>query len=586
MPFPTPLRDGLPGMIRLPKVRYYHSLSALSAVALLIVSSGCQTAPPPVSMDQPSQRDIASSANKQFLSQASYDPWVLSSTDQSNPISGYMATSGVGYLIGPDGKVVHKISGQKYVGNSYAAQSPDSPADDPLAIGAGGPYKQQLNLYKGQFTTTLPSGTLQSPSAAVEVNWPSLWDKSDLKIDGDPQAQQVIHANLFYLISSVAAGKDRSVAPMGLSSVVYNGHIFWDADVWMLPALIAQYPEYAKSIVDYRFQRLAQAQKNAGEHHFAGAEYPWESAETGEEVAPAEFARERHITADVAFAAWQYYLWTGDKSYLKTEGWPILKATADYWLSRVERSHDGSYHVLQVLSPDETTGLVDDDAYTNSAVRYNLNAATEASKELGLPPNPTWQSVSAGMTIPFDKKLGIPAENSTPLTDRFQAKQADTLLEIFPMDQHYSPEIEEKTLNFYAAHTMAAGPAMTSCIASVVAARLGRGAQSLSAFRDSYQPFMRAPWDAFSEKRTTNNCYFLTGMAGSLQSVLYGFAGLQTAYGSEQASGKLIAKDGNVRLYADPHLPPGWNAITLVGVKFHGKTMTVHIGTGNSVSVT
>ena len=215
--------------------------------------------------------------------------------------------------------------------------------------------------------------------ANVDIDWPHIWQTSDIVIDGDPEAQQVTHANLFYLLSSTFPGSTYSIPPMGLSSNVYGGHIFWDADVWMLPALIVQHPEYAKPIVDYRFKLLAQAKKNAKAHGYAGAEYPWESADTGKEEAPGEFAQERHITADVAFAAWQWYLWTGDNAYLKREGWPLLQATAQYWVSRVTKGTDGKYHIKGVLSPDETAGLVDDDAYTNAVVRYNLQAATRAA---------------------------------------------------------------------------------------------------------------------------------------------------------------------------------------------------------------
>jgi trehalose/maltose hydrolase-like predicted phosphorylase len=126
---------------------------------------------------------------------------------------------------------------------------------------------------------------------------------------------------------------------------------------------------------------------------------------------------------------------------------------------------------------------------------------------------------------------------------------------------------------------------MTSSIEAIVAARLGRGQQSLDLFHDSYQPFMRAPWDAFSEKRTTNNVYFLTGMAGCVQSVLYGFAGLQAVSPWEQGTGQKIAGDSDGALYCDPHLPPGWNGLVLKGVRFRGKTLDVTVQTGNKVTV-
>lgn len=414
-------------------------------------------------------------------------------------------------------------------------------------------------------------------------DWPRLWQTSDIVIAGDPEAQQVTHANLFYLLSSTYPGSDHSIPPMGLSSNIYGGHIFWDAEVWMMPALLVQHPNYAKPIIDYRFMTLGQAKKNAKAHGFAGAEYPWESAGTGAEMAPAEFAKERHITADVGWAAWQYYLWMGDKAYLKKEGWPILQATAQYWASRVTKGADGKYHIKGVLSPDETAGVVDDDAYTNAVVQTNLRAAVRAAKTLGQGSDSRWAAIANSLFFPQDKTRGIPAENAKPLTDHFAAKQADTLLLIHPLNVSFDPATAGKMLDFYTAHTIKNGPAMTASIEAVVAARLGRAQASLDLFHESYRPFMRGPWEAFAEKRTSNRVYFCTGMGGCLQSVLYGFAGLQVIATGEKATGTKIAGDSEAALYADPHLPPGWSGLTIKGVQFRGKSFDIAVTSKNQV---
>ena len=116
---------------------------------------------------------------------------------------------------------------------------------------------------------------------------------------------------------------------------------------------------------------------------------------------------------------------------------------------------------------------------------------------------------------------------------------------------------------------------------AVVAAHLGRRQESLDQFRESYRPFMRGPWDAFSEKRTSNRVYFCTGMGGCLQSVLHGFAGLQVVEAGQKAPGTKIAGDGIASLYADPHLPPGWGGLTIKGVRFHAKAYTITAGPGS-----
>ena len=340
------------------------------------------------------------------------------------------------------------------------------------------------------------------------------------------------------------------------------------------------------TIIDYRYKLLGQAKKNATLHGFAGAEYPWESADTGTEMAPAEFAQERHITADVGWAAWQYFLWTGDKAYLAKEGWPVLSATAAYWVSRVAKGADGKYHILKVLSPDETAGVVNDDAYTNAVVQANLRAAVSAAKVVGQAADPRWAAIADGLYFPYDTSRGIPAENDAPMTDRFSAKQADTLLLIHPLNKLFDPATEGKMLDFYSKHTIQNGPAMTASMQAIVAAKLGHGQASLNQFHDSYRPFMRGPWDAFAEKRTSNRVYFCTGMGGCLQSVLYGFAGLQVIEAGEKAAGMKIAGNNIASLYADPHLPPGWGRLTVKGVLFHGRAYDVAVEAGNKVIVT
>jgi len=455
-------------------------------------------------------------------------------------------------------------------------------------------YRMTLDMHTGVISATGLGVELATSSMGCSSNlndiqmqrWPGFWQTSDVKITGDPQAQQVTHANLFYLLSSTYPGSDHSIPPMGLSSNVYGGHIFWDAEVWMLPALLPQHPDYAKSIVDYRFKRLAQARRNAKLHGFAGAEFPWESADTGAEVAPQEFAQERHITADVAWAAWNYYLWTGDNAYLRTEAWPLLRETANYWASRVTPAADGQYHINKVLSPDETAGVVNDDAWTNAVAAYNLTAATRAAALLHQPASPKWAQISTHLARPYDKVQGIPQENSKPLTPRFAAKQADTLLLLHPLGVPIDAKTQGRMLDYYSAHTIANGPAMTASIHAIVAARLGHAQQSLDDFRASYQPFERGPWDAFSEKRTTSNVYFLTGMAGCVQSVLYGFAGLQVVEPGQRGQGTRVAGDSVASLYADPHLPPGWTGLTVQGVRFRGHTFDVAITAGSRVKVT
>lgn len=548
--------------------------------------AGCHQDNAPPSNPAPSPVDQAAAANALFLNQKTFDPWVLSTVDPARSVDPYLSDGRIGGPVKASGHTGESHAAGDYKDGQLAAYPPLINESPPHA-----PYQQTLNMQTGQLSTSV--GGVQTVSPMPEdklhlhpADWPRLWQTSDIVIPGDPEAQQVTHANLFYLLSSTYPGSDHSIPPMGLSSGIYGGHIFWDAEVWMLPALIVQHPDYAKSIVDYRFKRLAQARKNAGMHGFAGAEYPWESADTGAEMVGGEFAKERHITADVGWAAWQYYLWTGDKTYLKGEGWPILQATAEYWVSRVAKGADGKYHVKGVLSPDETAGVVDDDAWTNAVVQANLRATTRAAQTVGQPADPRWDAVAEGMYFAFDKARGIPAENAAPMGDRFAAKQADTLLLVHPLNVPYDARAANRMLDFYTAHTIKNGPAMTAGIHAVVAARLGRDQDALNLFHDSYRPFLRGPWDAFAEKRTSNRVYFCTGMGGCLQGVLYGFAGLQVVEPGQAGKGTKLAGDGEASLYADPHLPPGWGGLTVKGVQFRGRTFDLRVTPGNQVTAT
>src|SRR6478736_5872559 len=146
--------------------------------------------------------------------------------------------------------------------------------------------------------------------------WDSLWT-SDIVIDGDAQAQQDVHSMMYHLYSFTREGTAYSLSPMGLSGLGYNGHVFWDTELWMFPALLVLHPELAKSMTEYRYQRLEAAKRNAFANGFKGAMFPWESAETGVEETPVWALSgpfEHHITACVSIAAWNYYCVTQDKN--------------------------------------------------------------------------------------------------------------------------------------------------------------------------------------------------------------------------------------------------------------------------------
>ncbi|MDQ6820469.1 MAG: glycoside hydrolase family 65 protein [Actinomycetota bacterium] len=220
--------------------------------------------------------------------------------------------------------------------------------------------------------------------------WRRRWESCDIVVDGDRDLQVALRLAMFHLVSLIDSSGEAAVGARGTTGEAYRGHVFWDADIFVLPFAAATYPAAARAMLRYRARRLVGARAYAAEHGHAGARFPWESAATGEEVTPRTRidhrgeqvevltgALEEHITADVAWGAVHYLAWTGDDEFARGDGMALLVETARYWHSRVERDADGSCHIRGVIGPDEYHERVDDNAYTNVMARWNLRAAAE-----------------------------------------------------------------------------------------------------------------------------------------------------------------------------------------------------------------
>jgi len=382
--------------------------------------------------------------------------------------------------------------------------------------------------------------------------WDELW-KSDITIEGDDQSQQDVHSMLYHLYSFVREGTALSPSPMGLSGLGYNGHVFWDTDLWMFPAILVLHPEIAKSLIEYRYERLEAARRNAFSHGYKGAMFPWESAGTGVEETPVWALSgpfEHHITACVGMAAWNYYCVTQDKSWLKEKGWPILSATADFWASRVERNGPGHYDIKNVVAADEWAENVDNDAFTNAAAKTVLMDATEAAKLLGIVPDPDWVQVANNIPI-LQFPDGVTKEHASYHGEGI--KQADVNLLAYPLKLITDPKQVEKDLHYYETRVPNEGtPAMTQAIFALLYSRLGVGEKAFHFFKDGYTPNLNPPFRVIAETKGGTNPYFATGAGGMLQSVLMGFGGLDiTPAGIVQVKSKL---------------PPAWKKLTISGV--------------------
>ena len=223
--------------------------------------------------------------------------------------------------------------------------------------------------------------------------WAERWTGADVVIDGDDDLQMRVRFALYHLMASAATSDETAVGARGTTGHAYRGHVFWDADLFVLPFLAATDAPAARSMLEYRVRRLSSAQAAAREERRGGARFPWESAATGADVTPTS-GRDRtgqivpirngldevHIVGDVAWAAACYAGWSGDEGFARGPGLDLLVETARYWRSRARFDHDRHAHLYGVIGPDEYHEPVDDDAFTNVLARWNLRTAAACGR--------------------------------------------------------------------------------------------------------------------------------------------------------------------------------------------------------------
>lgn len=389
--------------------------------------------------------------------------------------------------------------------------------------------------------------------------WDQLW-KADIQIEGSEALTRDIRFALYHLYSFVREGTAYSLSPMGLSGLGYNGHVFWDTELWMYPPLLMLQPEIARSILEYRYERLDAAKRNAFSHGYKGAMFPWESADDGSEDTPVWALTgpfQHHISGDIAWAFWKYYQVTHDDIWLRERGWPVIKEVADFWASRVERNGPGKYDINNVIGANEWEENIDNNAFTNGMAITSLRIAGRAAKALGIEPNPDWNHVADNIPI-LKFEDGTTKENAT-----YQGqiiKQADANLLAYPLDIIQSPEDVKRDLDYYQPRFSPDGPAMGNAILSILYNRLGDSDKAAAIFADSYKPNEVPPFGVISETAGGTNPYFATGAGGMLQAVINGFCGLEiTDEGIEQRPSTI---------------PKTWKSIKVTGVGIDGKTFS------------
>jgi len=399
-----------------------------------------------------------------------------------------------------------------------------------------------------------------------EASWHALW-KSDVLVEGDEQVQRAIHSDLYYLLSNSTV--DTSW-PMGACALTpnYAGHAFWDSDSWVFPALLLLHPERAKPIVMFRQRAMSAARARAKQYGVKGVMYPWEAdPETGIDHTP-YFAygvwREIHVNADVAIAQWQYYLASGDQRWLRENGWPVIRAVAEFWTSRVTyHAALDRYEILHVVSPDEDYDDVNNDSFTNAAAQKALRIAASAAARLGIRADPRWTQIANKIVIPFDEQQQrhLDFDASTPHDKTTWMGSSLSWLSYPNLDLPMSQTVRRNNFLFQLSELQQHGNnpnEMMMVMLAVHAAELGEAGIAGDWIQKNLHGFLKTPFNVRSETEANNVGYILATSAGFIQSFVFGFTGLR------------MDDQGLSDVYA-PVLAPGWTRLTLKNIHFKGR---------------
>ena len=435
--------------------------------------------------------------------------------------------------------------------------------------------------------------------------WSARWAASDVRVDGDPEAQRALRFAAYHLISAADPTDDRvSIGARAMTGVAYSGHVFWDTEIYMLPFYALTWPEAARALLMYRHHTLPAAKAKAAQYGARGAFYAWESADTGEDVTPTSVVgpagltipikvgrEEQHISADVAYGAWNYWRLTGDDVFLLEAGAEIIIETARFWASRAEPGGDGKRHIRGVIGPDEYHETVDDDAYTNGMARWNLRTAVAVVDDMVRRwPEPwaelraklnledaeldEWSAAARDLYIGLDPKTGLIEQfrgyfalRDLPVSsfvsriipvdvllglDRVMRlpiiKQPDVLMLIYLLWDDFTPEVREANFRYYEPRC-AHGSSLSPCIHALLAARLGDMILAKRYFRQTSQI------DLNDNMGNASGGVHIAALGGLWQAAVFGFAGLT------------LGEDGPK---LDPNLPPGWREISL-RIRWRGK---------------
>ncbi|HET7085528.1 MAG TPA: glycosyl hydrolase family 65 protein [Rhizomicrobium sp.] len=446
-----------------------------------------------------------------------------------------------------------------------------------------------------------------------EQAWKERWDAADVILEGDEKLQQSVRFAVYHLTSAANPSDERvSIGARALTGDAYFGHVFWDTEIYLLPFYTAVWPEAARALLMYRYHTLPAARAKAGQAGCTGALYAWESADTGMETTPEKVVAgdgtiieiltgklEQHISADIAYAVWQYWRAAGDEAFFLAAGAEIMLETARFWASRARREPDGKRHIRGVIGPDEYHENVDDNAFTNIMARWNIARGLESVEILevrwperadelflalnlseaelddwrdaietiatGLDPqtgifeqfagfhglDPFDLNAHAGRTMPIDVIIGAERTRRSQIV-----KQADVVALIALLPEAFPGRAAEANFRHYEA-LCAHGSSLSAGMHALVAARLSHTQMALRYLRDA------AARDLDLDPNSAGGVR-IAGLGAVWQATVLGFGGLDM-------TGDMLA--------IDPKLPDEWRGLSY-RVCWRGSTVGVRIADG------
>ncbi|CAL9341809.1 putative glycosyl hydrolase [Streptomyces sp. enrichment culture] len=421
------------------------------------------------------------------------------------------------------------------------------------------------------------------------------WDRADVEVDGDEEIQQAVRFGLFHVLQAGARAEQRAIPAKGLTGSGYDGHAFWDTEMFVLPVLTYTAPKAVAEALRWRQDTLPAARDRAAQLGLRGAAFPWRTIDGSEGSAywPAGTAA-FHVGADIAHAVVRYTATTGDTDFERDTGLELLVETARLWRSLGHHDHHGTFHVDGVTGPDEYSAIVDDNVYTNLMARANLLAAAEACERhpdvagrLGVDEEESaaWRDAAEAVHIPYNHELGVHEQHEGftrhqrwdfartrpdqyplllhfPYFDLYRKqviKQADLVLAMYTCGRFFDEYCDEEQIarNFaYYEPLTVRDSSLSACCQAVVAAQTGH-------LRLAYDYTAEAAlMDLADLEHNTRDGLHIASLAGTWMALVAGFGGTRRE---------------EEHLSFAPRLPEKFSRLAF-RLQFRGRRLRVEIG--------